>query len=204
MSYLLITTGYTHSGKTTFGKKLAARLGPDAKFIHVDNDAVDEYLKDNFGNLRSDPAILATRTPTNPDLRLLIPQQIAAYALKEHYNVIATASHPRRAIRGAYQDIARQNGAKVVLVTFDISDDQLRERIQQDQRDPAILDTSFTKSASFLDLLDRQHGMFEFPEADELAKYDQVITVRPDTADAALGQAVELCHAAEAADWPAA
>src|SRR5438445_3634078 len=118
MSFLFLTFGPTHSGKTTFGKKLRAVLGDPPRFIHVDNDEVDGFVKEHFNNLRTDPEILATRTPSNPDLRLLIPQLIANYAFKEDYSVIATAAHPKHVIRESYYEIARKNKAKIVLVIF--------------------------------------------------------------------------------------
>ncbi len=69
MSLLFLTYGPTHSGKTTFGEKLRKQLGESSKFIHVDNDVVDEFVKENYNNLRTDPEVLARRTPSDPDLR---------------------------------------------------------------------------------------------------------------------------------------
>jgi hypothetical protein len=55
MGLLFLTYGPTHSGKTTFGIKLRNALGESAKFIHVDNDVVDKFVKENYNNLRTDP-----------------------------------------------------------------------------------------------------------------------------------------------------
>lgn len=48
MSLLFLTYGLTHSGKTSFGRRLGIALGESAKFIHVDNDKVDEFVKSKF------------------------------------------------------------------------------------------------------------------------------------------------------------
>ena len=148
MSLLFLTTGPTHSGKTTFGRELCATLGTSSKIIHVDNDVVDEFIQKNYNNLRTDKAILATRTPTNPDLRLLIPQLITDYALRENYSVIATASHPRHIIRESYYAIARNNNSKVVLLHFKVSEAEILTRIQNTHRSTHILDTSPHDSTS--------------------------------------------------------
>jgi len=117
MNLLFLTYGPTHSGKTTFGKKLSNALGRDGKFIHVDNDIVDEFVKANYNNLRTDPEVLARRTPSDPDLRLRIPQLITDYALREGYCVLAAGTHPKRVIRQSYYEIAKKNDAQVVLLT---------------------------------------------------------------------------------------
>ena len=69
MKFLFVTYGPTHSGKTTFGARLREALGDSAKFIHVDNDVVDEFVQQNYNNLRTDPEVLARRSPSDPDLR---------------------------------------------------------------------------------------------------------------------------------------
>jgi tRNA A37 N6-isopentenylltransferase MiaA len=194
MSLLFLTYGPTHSGKTTFGAKLAAALGESAKFIHVDNDLVDGFIKDNFNNLRTDKEILATRTPSNPDLRLLIPQLIAGYALKENYNVIATAAHPRRIIRRSYYNIAKKSGAKVVLLIFRIDDAAASLRIQANGRSSAILDISPHGGATFQDLYDKQKKILEEPTIAEKQSCFKVLEVTPSNADEMLAEAIKLAQ----------
>lgn len=195
MSFLLLTHGPTHSGKTTFGSKLRAALGDQAKFIHVDNDLVDGFIKANFNNLRTDPAVLAKRTPSNPDLRLLIPRLIAGYALGEGYSVIATAAHPKAVIRQAYYDIAASSGSEVVLLIFRITDEQARRRIHTNNRDTSALDISPHTKSDFNDLYDRQKSLMEEPTEDEKLQCYRVFEVTEDTTDEVLGSLVELVRA---------
>jgi predicted kinase len=177
MSLLFLTYGPTHSGKTTFGAKLRQALGEQAKFIHVDNDAVDEFIKANYNNLRTDPEVLAKRTPSDPDLRLRIPQLIAGYALNEGYSVIATAAHPKQVIRQSYYDIAKTNGAQVVLVVFRVSDEEVSQRIQANNRHEGILDISPHGGATFQDLFEKQKSVLEEPTDEEKQQCFKVLEV---------------------------
>jgi predicted kinase len=177
MSLLFLTYGPTHSGKTTFGAKLRQALGEQAKFIHVDNDEVDEFIKANYNNLRTDPEVLAKRTPSDPDLRLRIPQLIASYALNEGYSVIATAAHPKQVIRQSYYDIAKANGAQVVLVMFRVSDEEISQRIQANNRHEGILDISPHGGANFQDLFEKQKSVLEEPTDEEKQQCFKVLEV---------------------------
>jgi predicted kinase len=196
MSTLFLTYGPTHSGKTTFGQQLKVKLGDAATFIHVDNDVVDEFIKENFNNLRTDKAVLARRTPSDPDLRLLIPQLVAGYALREGYHVIATAAHPKRVIRQSYYDIAKSRGARVVLLMFTLTDAQAKQRIEANQRHNGILDISPHGGATFGELFEKQKAILEEPtEAEKQACY-KVFTVTPENVDRVLQEVVDLCTAA--------
>ncbi len=167
MSLLFLTYGPTHSGKTTFGEKLRDHLGESAKFIHIDNDVVDEFVKENYNNLRTDAKVLARRTPRDPDLRLRIPQLIAGYALREGYSVIATAAHPKHVIRQSYYEIAKRNDAQVVLLIFRINDTQAAQRIEGNARSTDILDISPHGATHFQELFEKQKGILEEPSDEE-------------------------------------
>lgn len=192
MNLLFLTYGPTHSGKTTFGAKLLSALGESAKFIHIDNDAVDEFIKTNYGNLRADPQVRARRTPSDPDLRLRIPQQIADYALREGYSVIATAAHPKQQIRQTYYDIANINGAKVVLLIFKLSDEQAGRRIEANNRDTGILDMSPDGEADFQSLFNKQKIIMEEPSDAEKAQCYKVLEITEQNASDMLNNAIAL------------
>lgn len=48
MSFVVITVGKTHSGKTTFGKKIAKKL---KHLCLLDSDEIVEFLKDKYSDL---------------------------------------------------------------------------------------------------------------------------------------------------------
>lgn len=192
MSLLFLTFGPTHSGKTTFGARLRVTLGESAKFIHVDNDAVDEFIKANYNNLRTDPDVLARRSPSDPDLRLRIPQLIADYALGEQYSVIATAAHPKRVIRQSYYDIARKNGAQVVLLIFRIDEEKVLQRIEKNNRSTDILDKTAQHGMNFHDLFARQKRGLEDPIEEEKRACFKAFEVTEANFDEVLRAAAEL------------
>jgi tRNA A37 N6-isopentenylltransferase MiaA len=196
MSMLFITYGPTHSGKTTFGNRLREALGESAKIIQVDNDVADEFVKANYNNLRTDPEVLARRTPSDPDLRLLIPQLVAGYALREGYSVIATAVHPKRVIRQSYYDIAQKHGARVVLLMFRVSDEEAAERIRKNARSTGILDVTAHGGTDFQELFENQKGIFEEPTEAEKASCYKAFDVTSDNCEEVLGLLKEMLQKA--------
>jgi tRNA A37 N6-isopentenylltransferase MiaA len=193
MSLLFLTYGPTHSGKTTFGQKLRDRLGESAKFIHVDNDAVDEFVKENYNKLSTDPDVLARRTPSDPDLRLLIPKLIAGYALGERYSVITTVAHPKQVIRQVYYQIVKKNDVQVVLLLFRISDEQAARRIKNNARSTSILDISPHGGTHFQELFDKQKNILEEPSDVERRACFKVFEVTESNCDEVLKKVSELC-----------
>jgi predicted kinase len=179
MATLYLTFGPTHSGKTTFGKNLHNKLIATSKTVLVDNDVVEAFVKENFNNLRTDQDILRTRTPENPDLRLKIPQLIVDYALAEGYNVVVTASHSKEVIRMKYYEIAKKRQARVVLLIFTTSKNEILRRIQQAKRDDGIL----LRSKSFEEVLTWQETGLQQPSADERKKYDKVFEINEDNSE---------------------
>ena len=151
--------GKTHSGKTTFGNGISKVL---PKHVIIDHDVVAEFLNTEFHALHNDPEVLATRTPSNPDLRLLIPQLIYDYSLKNGYNVILTASHSRREIRRQQREISQKYNAVFVLIFFNLPNEILEKRVKESVRSTNVLTTK-----SFGDELNRQQGFFEDASVEE-------------------------------------
>lgn len=157
---VVLMCGKTHTGKTTFGKELSNII---PKNVLIDNDTSARFLKQNYAVINSDSEVRSKRTPTDPDLRLLIPQLIYDYCLRNSYNVILTASHSRKTIREKQRQIARKNGAIFVIVFMKYSDEAIQSRIAKTLRSTEDVDDipNFNKE------LERQNSFFEYPESPE-------------------------------------
>jgi predicted kinase len=187
MSTLYLTYVPTHSGKTTFGKELYSRLVKQSKTILVDNDKVEEFIKDNFNNLRTDQDIVSTRTPENPDLRLRIPQLIVDYALTEKYNVIVTASHSKEVIRRKYYDIAKKHNSRLILLIFKTSRDEILSRIKTSERRTDLM----LDAESFHDLAEKQKVTLQEPTEQEKSVSDNYYEIDENNSEDMLDLIVE-------------
>ena len=183
MPTLYLTYGPTHSGKTTFGKQLHTLLPNASKTIVVDNDTVEAFVRSNFNNLRTDPEVLARRTPENPDLRLLIPQLIVEYALGEGYDVIVTASHSKAVIRQKYREIAERHSAQTVLLLLQTSTPEIKRRIGQSDRRHS--EAGFHAN-SYEELLEKQTYLLQEPTDEEKSHYSAVFVIDEHNSDATL------------------
>jgi shikimate kinase len=158
--YIIATVGKTHSGKSTFGKKLKQAL---KNSVWIDNESIDLFLKEQFNSLYTNSDIRATKTAENPDLKMKINQVILKEALENNLNVILTNANMKKITRKLEEAHAIQNDAKFILVFLNYPNEVLKDRISKANKSTKVLN----ESSDFYDLLDRQNKLFEQPTDDE-------------------------------------
>lgn len=162
MQYVIMTTGKTHSGKTTFWLELKKKL---KHCCLIDSDVIAEFLKDNYGDL------YATEYNRKNNelaqwfyLKKAVFQWVYTHAVQSTLPVILTNANSTRAIRKEASNVAHKAGRKTILVYFNWSQEILLVRIEATTRSKKCL----TKSANFRDLLlNRQSTCFESPSKKE-------------------------------------
>lgn len=142
---VVITVGKTHSGKSTFAKKLAKKL--NNSFV-MDQDNHAEFINKYYRNLqpKQGPNVLKHE----------ISQLIVNYA-KKHSNLHFIISNSNRSRKGRsflLKELFPANDFIRILVYFDISDDLLQSRIMNSNRSTNI----FRFASSFSEVLKRQQA----------------------------------------------
>ncbi|WP_409292998.1 ATP-binding protein [Peribacillus sp. SCS-37] len=138
----VITAGKTHSGKTTFARELEQKLDHS---IVIDQDNHAAFINTYYRKL------LPKDGPNT--IKYAITQTIADYAVKEtDFHLIICSSNLSRKGRTALLSYYRNQGFSTVLVSFQISEDILRERVKNSSRSTDI----FRSAASFQEVLARQ------------------------------------------------
>ncbi len=162
MSYLIMTVGKTHSGKTTFGKKLAQKIKNN---VLIDTDQISEFLKDNYGNLYSTD-FLKDSTKLSPGyfLKKEVAHTIFKSAFKTELLIISTSANSTKKLRKSLVTLARKNNRKVIIVYFNLSEKVLLDRIDKSEKSKKCL----YYSKDFKDLLlNKQSIRFEGASKDE-------------------------------------
>lgn len=140
--FVVITVGKTHSGKTTFAKKLELRL-KNAIIIDQDNHAsfINAYYK-------------SLRPKEGPNmLKYAVTQTIVDYAVNQtDCHLVLCNSNLARKGRMDLLEYFRNKGFITILVYFDIPDDVLYLRITESQRSKDI----FRSASTFQDVFTRQ------------------------------------------------
>ncbi|WP_019413962.1 ATP-binding protein [Paenisporosarcina sp. TG20] len=140
--FVIMTVGKTHSGKTTFAKSLEKEI-PNSVVIDQDNHA--EFLNTYYQRLTP------KQGPNN--IKYALTQTIVDFAVNEtNCHVILCNSNRNRKGRLKLLEHFHNKGFTSILVTFDIPQHVLMERIAKSQRSTEILQTVST----FKEVLTRQ------------------------------------------------
>lgn len=142
-----MTVGKTHSGKTTFGKKLAQKI---KNHILIDNDQITEFLKDEYSNLYNSD-FLENSNQLSPGF--ILKKELIAVILKNAFKtnliVISTGANSTKKLRKNLSDLARKSGRKVIIIYFNLDEKILLDRIDKGGRSKKCL----YHSKDFRDLL---------------------------------------------------
>ena len=169
MSFVLMTVGKTHSGKTTFGRELAKRLGPCCL---LDSDEVADFLKAKYPDLYQADYKEGSQQPTGGYyLKLKIVAEIYKMALSTDLPIIFTTSNAKQQIRQEISRLAKEAGRSTILVHFNLADDVLLARIHNSQRLGGNQDD--IKSFDYF-LNNIQSRRFEIPTAAEADHYFEI------------------------------
>lgn len=164
--YLIMTVGKTHSGKTTFARKLHEQL---PGFCLIDTDEVMPFLRKQVPEILAYEKSLGHTLDTTK-LRSSIGKLMMETAFSYGLSLIVPNGHITRNVRNQKRELAQKYKAKVIYVSFELPTEVLAERIRTTVRstDPLNL------SNSYEELLERQQKIFEEP-SDEEADYFFVI-----------------------------
>lgn len=162
MQFVIMTVGKTHSGKTTFGKKLAKKL----KYVCLlDSDEIAEFLKDKYPDLYDkDFAKDSNELASGYCLKRMVLLDIYKQALKTKLPIISTSANSTKKIRTEARNLAKKSGRKLVMVYFNLPETLLINRIKESKRSQKCL----YHSKNFIDLLvNKQKQRFEIPNKRE-------------------------------------
>ena len=139
---VIMTVGKTHSGKSTFAKALEKRM-PNSIVVDQDNHA--EILQTYY------PALVPQEGPNTIKYRLT--QTIVEYAVNEtNCHVILCNANRNHKSRLNILHYYHKKEFATILVSFDIPDYILEERIRESRRSTTILRTV----SSFEEVLTQQ------------------------------------------------
>ncbi|TFB19548.1 ATP-binding protein [Filobacillus milosensis] len=138
----IITVGKTHSGKTTFARKLEEQL-PNSVVIDQDNHA--EFINAYYKKL------IPSQGPNN--LKYTITQTMVDYTIKQtDYHLIKCNSNRNQKSRLDNINYYKKNGFITIIVYFNLPEQVLNDRVKHTKRSTNI----FRTASSFEEVLERQ------------------------------------------------
>jgi adenylate kinase family enzyme len=126
---VIITVGKTHSGKTTFAKKLEQHLHNS---LMIDQDNHAEFINTYYKSL------LPEQEPYT--IKYAVTQTIVDYAVNQtNFHLILCNSNRNRKHRLDLVEKFHNQGFISILVNFDIPDYVLKARIAKSQRSTIVI-----------------------------------------------------------------
>lgn len=125
-----MTVGKTHSGKTTFAKKLHQKL---SSFSLIETDDVVPFLREHV------PEILAYEKKRGhvldaTTLRSGISRLMIETALSYGISLIIPNGHITKNVRDQKREIAKKYHAKTIYISFELPKSILEKRIRMSER----------------------------------------------------------------------
>ncbi len=168
MAFVIMTVGKTHSGKTTFGKKIASKVKNSCL---LDSDEIAIFLKSKFYDLYTSDFIYGSNKLSDGYyLKLKVLLDIYTHALKTNFPIISTSANSKKELRKMVVDSAREAGREVILVFFNWPEEVLRNRIEKSNRSKKCL----VVSEDFGEVLNKQNKSFETPRKEETDYYFEI------------------------------
>ncbi|MEA2088817.1 MAG: AAA family ATPase [Patescibacteria group bacterium] len=113
-----MTVGKTHSGKTTFGYKIAKKL---KQHCLLDSDILAEFLREYVPDLyKNDFVKNSNKISSGYNLKKKILTEIYKHALKTNIPIIITSANQTKKIRKEIYLLSKKEKRKFILVYFDL------------------------------------------------------------------------------------
>jgi predicted kinase len=166
MKTAILTIGKTHSGKSSFAKKLSSVL-PQTSVIEM--DAIAFFLEENFPRLHeldNEQHGALKRPPT----KYRIFKTILTDLITSGQDIVLANANLSKKVRSDLVSQLKESSYKTIGVYLDFPEKLLLERIKTSDRDTRVL----TISKSFEELLLNQRAWLEPPLATEFDHFFEI------------------------------
>ncbi len=148
--------GYTHSGKTTFSKKLAKN---QKNTVLIDNDEIAAFLNSKYPAVTFSDYNKIKRDFTEPNLKFLVFKDLLNYSLRADVNVVLSNGNLGKDIRDLVTNYAKKYSYQVIMIYFKISKETIKSRIEKTTKGSK----SFLLSKNWSEVLIKQEKYAELP-----------------------------------------
>jgi tRNA uridine 5-carbamoylmethylation protein Kti12 len=165
--YIIMLVGYTHSGKTTFAKKLQKTL---KNYVLIDNDEIASFI-----NTKYSPAVFSDynkekRTYKEPNLKFLLSKEIFKFCLRASVNIIHASGNLGKDARLLIKNNAQKYNYKLITVYFNLPRDVIMKRLIETKKDTSC----FKISINWSQVLEKQESYAELPPSQKDTIYFEI------------------------------
>lgn len=165
--YVIMCVGHTHTGKTTFAKKLSKKF---PNFQIIDNDEIAVFLNKHYHTVVFSDYNKKKRSYKEPNLKFLISQEIFEFCLRAGLNVIHSSCNLGKDARSALVRNSKKYNYKTITIYFNLPKSVILKRIKDTKKDTNCLRTS----KNWHEVLVMQEGYAELPPAKNSDVYFEI------------------------------
>lgn len=159
--------GYTHSGKTTFAKKLIKSLNDT---ILIDNDEIASFINKKYPSAVFSPYNKIKRTFKEPNLKFLLSQDIFKFSLRAGLNIIHASGNLGKDARLVITNNAKKYNYKLITVYFNLPRGLIIKRISSTKKGTS----AFKSAKSWSEVLVKQDKYAELPPSQKNTIYFEI------------------------------
>ena len=165
--YVVMCVGYTHSGKTTFAKKLVKDVGG---IVLLDNDEIATFINEKYSLAVHSSYNSVKRTYKEPNLKFLLFQETFKFCLRAGLNIIHSSGNLGEDSRQFIKFNAKKYNYKLITVYFNLPRELILERIKNTKKDTK----AFRSSRNWSEILPRQDLYAKLPPSKKDTIYFEI------------------------------
>ncbi len=154
--HIVMCVGLTHSGKTTFAKKLI-KEHPNA--VLIDNDEIATFVNTKYPSAAFSEYNNIKRNFKEPNLKFLLFRDLLEFSMKCEVPIVLSNGNLGNDIRTLVSKLAKKYSYKLIVVYFNLSKDVIIERIAKTTKSTS----SFLRSKNWTEVFKKQEGYAELP-----------------------------------------
>jgi len=166
--YIIMCVGHTHTGKTTFARKLAKEI---TDLVVIDNDDISAFLNEKYLPAVLSPYNKIKRTFKEPNLKFLLSQDIFKFCLRAGLNVIHSSGNLGKDARLIIKNNAKKYGYKLITIYFNLPKDVIHERIITAKK----YTKSLWRSKNWHQVMENQENYAELPPSKQNTIYFEIV-----------------------------
>ena len=159
--------GYTHSGKTTFARKLVKEL---TDIVLLDNDDIASFINSQYPTAVFSDYNKIKRNFKEPNLKFLLSKDILKFCLRAGLNIIHASGNLGKDARLVILNNAKKHNYKIITIYFNLPKELILSRIKITKKSK----NCFKLSKSWAQVLKKQELYAELPPTKKNAIYYEI------------------------------
>ena len=165
--YVIMCVGYTHSGKTTFAKKLTKAF---PHLVSIDNDEIAQFVKEKYQTAVLSEYNKSKKSLKDPNLKFVLWKDVYNFCLNTGLSIILSNGNLGKDIRDLVFRRAKANWYTVITIYFNLDHEVIMRRLKESKKSIKM----FVRSKNWQEVHDNQKGYAELPPSKKNTVYFEI------------------------------